>query len=39
MVSRIVSLPEYAGLRGLLLTKDAHGPYEKMDLKQLKAGP
>ena len=29
LVSHIVSLPEYAGLRGLLLTKDAHGLYEK----------
>ena len=29
LVSHIVSLPEYAGLRGLLLTKDAHGRYEK----------
>ena len=29
LVSHIVSLPEYAGLRGLLLTKDAHGRYEQ----------
>lgn len=29
LVSYIVSLPEYAALRGLLLTKDAHGLYEK----------
>ena len=29
LVSHIVSLPEYAGLRGILLTKDAHGLYEK----------
>ena len=29
LVSHIVSLPEYAGLSGLLLTKDAHGLYEK----------
>ncbi len=29
LVSYIVSLPEYAGLRGLLLTKDAHTLYEK----------
>ena len=28
LVSYIVSLPEYAGLRGILLTKDAHGLYE-----------
>ena len=29
LLSYIVSLPEYAGLRGLLLTKDAHKLYEK----------
>ncbi len=29
LVSYIVSRPEYAGLRGILLTKDAHGLYEK----------
>ena len=29
LLSHIVSLPEYAGLRGLLLTRDAHGLYEK----------
>ena len=29
LVSYIVSLPEYAGLRGILMTKDAHGLYEK----------
>ena len=29
LVSHIVALPEYAGLRGLLLTKDAHGLYQK----------
>ena len=29
LVSHIVSLPEYVGLRGLLLTKDAHGLYEQ----------
>jgi len=29
LVSYIVSKPEYAGLRGILLTKDAHGLYEK----------
>ena len=28
LISHIVSRPEYAGLRGLLLTKDAHGLYE-----------
>ncbi len=29
LVSHIVTLPEYACLRGILLTKDAHGLYEK----------
>ena len=29
LVSHIVSQPEYAGLRGLLLTRDAHGLYEQ----------
>ncbi len=29
LVSHIASLPEYAGLRGLLLTRDAHGLYEQ----------
>ncbi len=29
LVSHIVSRPEYTGLRGLLLTKDAHSLYEK----------
>ena len=29
LVSHIVSKPEYAGLRGLLLTRDAHGLYGK----------
>ncbi len=29
LLSHIVSLPEYAGLRGLLLTRDAHSLYEK----------
>ena len=27
LVSHIVSLPEYAGLRGFLFTRDAHGLY------------
>lgn len=27
LIAHIVSLPEYANLRGLLLTKDAHGLY------------
>ena len=29
LVSHIVSLPQYRKLRGILLTKDAHGLYEK----------
>ena len=29
LLSHIHALPEYAGLRGLLLTKDAHRLYEK----------
>ena len=29
LVSHIASMPEYAGLRGILLTRDAHGLYEK----------
>ena len=29
LVSHIVSLPEYSGLRGFLITKDAHGLYRK----------
>ena len=29
LVSHIVSLPEYAALRGFLFTRDAHGLYEK----------
>ena len=29
LVSHIVSMPKYAELRGLLVTKDAHGLYEK----------
>ena len=29
LVSHIASLPEYSGLRGILLTRDAHGLYEK----------
>ncbi len=35
LVSHIVSLPEYAGLRGLLLTKDAHGLYEKFGFENV----
>ncbi len=29
LVAHIVSRPEFTGLRGLLLTRDAHGLYEK----------
>ena len=29
LVAHIVSLPAYAGLRGLLFTRDAHGLYRK----------
>ena len=29
LVSHIASMPKYAELRGLLLTRDAHGLYEK----------
>ena len=29
LVGHIVSLPEYAGLRGFLITRDAHRLYEK----------
>ena len=29
LVSHIVSLPEYAGLRGFLITRDAHGLYRQ----------
>ena len=29
LISHIESRPEYAGLRGLLLTRDAHGLYAK----------
>ena len=35
LVSHIVSLPEYAGLRGLLLTRDAHGLYEKFGFENV----
>lgn len=29
LVSHIISRPEYAGLRGILITRDAHGLYEQ----------
>ena len=36
LVSHIVSLPQYRKLRGILLTKDAHGLYEKFGLETVK---
>ena len=36
LVSHIVGLPEYAGLRGLLLTMDAHGLYEQYGFETVK---
>ena len=33
LVAHIVSLPEYAGLRGFLVTRDAHGLYEKFGFR------
>ena len=33
LVSHILSLPEYAGLRGFLVTRDAHGLYEKLGFR------
>lgn len=35
LVRHIVSLPEYAGLRGLLITRDAHGLYRKFGFEVL----
>ena len=35
LVSYILSQPEYACLRGILLTKDAHGFYEKYGFEKL----
>lgn len=35
LVSYIESRPEYAGLRGLLITRDAHSLYEKFGYKVL----
>ncbi len=36
LVSHIVNLPQYRKLRGLLLTKDAHGLYEKYGFETVK---
>ncbi|MCR4818835.1 MAG: GNAT family N-acetyltransferase [Fretibacterium sp.] len=35
LVSHITSLPEYAGLRGLLITRDAHALYQKFGFEVL----
>ena len=35
LVSYIESLPEYAGLRGILITRDAHSLYEKFGYEVL----
>ncbi len=35
MVSYIESLPEYAGLRGILITRDAHDLYRKFGYEVL----
>ncbi len=34
-MAHIVALPEYAGLRGLLLTRDAHDLYRKFGYETL----
>ena len=36
LVSHIISLPQYRKLRGILLTKDAHGLYEKFGFETVK---
>ncbi len=35
LVSYVESLPEYAGLRGILITRDAHGLYRKFGYEVL----
>ncbi|ORT99382.1 Histone acetyltransferase HPA2 [Anaerovibrio sp. JC8] len=35
LVSHIEALPEYKGLRGVLITRDAHGLYDKFGYKVL----
>ena len=35
LVSHIENLPEYQGLRGVLITRDAHGLYEKFGYRTL----
>jgi ribosomal protein S18 acetylase RimI-like enzyme len=37
LVAHIVSRPEYKGLRGMLLTRDAHGLYEKFGFERAEA--
>lgn len=36
LVSAVISMPKYAGLRGFLLTRDAHGLYEKYGFEVVK---
>lgn len=36
LLAHIHALPDYAGLRGLLLTKDAHGLYEKFGFQTVR---
>ena len=38
LVSHIASLPEYKGLRGILLTRDAHGLYRKYGFEVIEGG-
>jgi ribosomal protein S18 acetylase RimI-like enzyme len=35
LLSYIENLPEYQGLRGILITRDAHGLYEKFGYQTL----
>ena len=35
LVSHIASLPEFAGIRGFLVTRDAHGLYEKYGFEKV----
>ena len=35
LISHIENLPEYQGLRGILITRDAHGLYEKFGYETL----
>ena len=35
LVSHIASLPEFAGIRGFLFTRDAHGLYEKYGFEKV----